>query len=586
MFKVSSTGYKEWKKRKFEFPCIATFGIGFVSCLINASYIELFSKKEHEDGCKVTIEEGINLAFIQGCEMNNFHGTAIKLILKTKFSYNDIKTYIHETFVYPSVNIGCFNIDDVRKVSGEIHLDEDLKVIEHDFYKYPYFLNKIVLKIKEQESVSLYNAVTKTLTGVFDLIDWIEKKAEYNVQVSNRKKKLSFREKVDKLSEYDEKVSRRLGISFPLNKDTVSQKDLFNNPNKYIRQLSDYSVKLSEIKRKMAEEQEKYRIDSYIIKANKIYDKNRSWKYMVVFLDEDLNICDIRIEDTEIDLSHKIGILFIRQYVEDYDMGVEFEAINGFLFAGGRIVQQINKFYQIVQQDEIHRAKESVIIGNLGGFEDIKDGLEEDYYQHLDSLDDESFLGYNYGGSYELAREYKDLFESIYIYQNNILHLSDLSLADIEMGFRDEKKELDSNDVTKNILGAEYDLPELIFPELWGQLQYVLKDYKSAYFQDGIKTQFNLESIIPVGFFKIRCNCTSNARMALNVTRHKPSELRSDIETWCNHVGFKIQGKIIEEIKKNLEAFNLDVEFLELLDHYTSDYFSSLNKTHFKKLVC
>lgn len=583
LFKVSSTGYKEWGNREFEFPCIASFGIGFISCLINASYIELFSKKDHQDGCKITLEEGINLAFIQSCEVKDFHGTAIKLILKHKFSYEDIEKYIHETFVYPSINIGCFNLDDIRKVSGEFCSEDELKVIENDFYKYPSLLKRIDLKIKGIKFSGMYKTVTEAESDVFNLIDWIAKNAEYNAKISDKKKFVIFREKISKLSEYGQKLKRVLGISFPLNKNTVSQKDLFNYPDEYIRKLSNYRAKLVEIRQELAEEQKKYSIDSYIIKTNKICDSNRLWKYMIVFLNEDLNVCDIKIENSEIDLLHKTGILFIRQYIEDYDIGVELEAINGFLFTGGRIVQQINKFYQRVQKDEINRTERSVIIGNVGGVENIRDSLEEDYDYQLNSLDDEGFLGYNYNGRYELAREYEDFFESIYICKNNILHLSNQSISDIERGFGDEKKEQDSSDIT-NILWDKYNF-DLNYPELWGQLQYVLRDYQSAYFQDGIKTKFNLESIIPVGFFKIRCNCTFNARMALNVTRHKPSELRTDIETWCDQVGFKIQESIIGEIRKSLDAFNLDVDFLELLNHYSSDYFSVLNKIHFKKLV-
>ena len=92
----------------------------------------------------------------------------------------------------------------------------------------------------------------------------------------------------------------------------------------------------------------------------------------------------------------------------------------------------------------------------------------------------------------------------------------------------------------------------------------IVSDNTSHYFQDGIKIPCALRNLIPVGFFKIRCNCTADARMALNVTRHKPSELSVDVELWCSKVGHKIQSTIVDGILDAMKQWKLDIDFKEL----------------------
>ena len=87
LFKVSSSGYSEKNIRDFPFATIAKYGIGFASCLINAEWIEIYTAKKEESSLyKVTLETGLNQAYIQTISADDFLGTALVLKLKNHYS--------------------------------------------------------------------------------------------------------------------------------------------------------------------------------------------------------------------------------------------------------------------------------------------------------------------------------------------------------------------------------------------------------------------------------------------------------------------------------------------------------------------
>lgn len=164
-----------------------------------------------------------------------------------------------------------------------------------------------------------------------------------------------------------------------------------------------------------------------------------------------------------------------------------------------------------------------------------------------------------------------------------------MSLSDIEKDNYSNSyfEEIDSNlDIISDSLIWESIRENENLYTACDQLSLTMQNNESHYYQDGIKIPCNIASLIPVGFFSIKCNCTSKARMTLNVTRHKPSELAHDVEFWGKNVGFKIQKSIISNIMYALEEFKLDINFNELShDRMEMDSFSVYNENQFNRLT-
>lgn len=86
----------------------------------------------------------------------------------------------------------------------------------------------------------------------------------------------------------------------------------------------------------------------------------------------------------------------------------------------------------------------------------------------------------------------------------------------------------------------------------------------SQFSQDGIALSVGLETIFPVGLFRMICNCVGDARMSLNVTRHKISELDDDLSDWVRKIGQPMQEEIISSIKNTIAACGLTCELNKL----------------------
>lgn len=111
---------------------------------------------------------------------------------------------------------------------------------------------------------------------------------------------------------------------------------------------------------------------------------------------------------------------------------------------------------------------------------------------------------------------------------------------------------------------------------------------KSVYCQDGIVIPFEIEDLFSIGYTKLICNTTYKGRMPLNVTRHETSRIRSEVDSWYNNVGCKIQKQIYQHISKVLESVNLDFDISEMVDNcWPQDYeniFGMKSKLTLRKL--
>ncbi|MBI1225882.1 MAG: hypothetical protein GC192_11660 [Bacteroidetes bacterium] len=128
LFNVASSGYKGTEiKNGIPFPSIASFGIGFVSCLVRANKIIINTKSREaidQDGREVVLKTEALDAYseIKECE----YGTIITLLLNKKITFNDILIYLQSRFYSPSVSINVFDLDTINYIAEFLNIKERL----------------------------------------------------------------------------------------------------------------------------------------------------------------------------------------------------------------------------------------------------------------------------------------------------------------------------------------------------------------------------------------------------------------------------------------------------------------------------
>ena len=138
------------KSRKFIFPAIAKFGIGFVACLTKADKIQVLTRTQNDNGISAEIESDSTIAFIEKDMPDVCQGTTVILNVKHKYSFNELKNYVFTYFRYPSVEIDLVDIDTINIYAEgrELVLQEQkqcsLQIVESMDEKRKYKLSPIL----------------------------------------------------------------------------------------------------------------------------------------------------------------------------------------------------------------------------------------------------------------------------------------------------------------------------------------------------------------------------------------------------------------------------------------------------------
>lgn len=573
LFKVSSTGSVHCAERKFEFPGIAKYGIGFVSCLINADNIEVYTSKQKDPKIhQVTLEANLNVAFIQNSSnVIDFTGTVVVLQLKRVFLVKTIENYLRNTFCYPSIDIKFVDLDRIKGVAEQFSDKEKyISALERPYMLYDYVLN---LKSRADYIANPVNDKRKRLLEFEMKFEYLENffKTEYVCILDSQKRK-EYNIKVDNLKK--EIPSEKLKDAFPDVKldftGTVSE----DEEEKLYYILKDA---FDEYRREMVIERGKFDtiLDKYEIKIDTINLKQINmggdWQYFVVFFDSDFEIYKLKCSKEPIDISRGTGIILFKHRGCDYQNGIEYAAINGFLFQNG---QTHNRLVRLKKYSESYYPKDtpdSFVIG-LEEKYDIREQIEE-YLEYYGDRDDE-FTAYieETGGRFETE------YDEIYINDNQFVRINN------EDVFKTISPLINLNDKVEEHIYLYHDIasrdvnePEDIMEVNLLELRDSIHTKQNSYYQDGIAIPSNLNPLFPIGFFKIVCNCTADARMKLNVTRHEPSAIRTDVEEWVNNTGKKIQKMIYNSLQKMLIEEKLEIEFENLFNQNNdADYFEQI----------
>lgn len=585
LFKVSSSGTVQCTQREFEFPGIAQYGIGFVSCLINAEKIQIFTSKSEESNIhQVTMSSDLNVAFIEKeIKVNQFTGTAIVLELKGRFSDRKIESYLKETFCYPSVDIKYVNLDKAESVMEELSNRE--KVISMLKKPYTLIMNINNMKIISDENIVPILESKKQLKqfedNYNDLRFFFQK--EY-LAILSKKKINEFYRRVDTIKkDIPIKILREefpdFHIPFRDKLTELEEKELFKS---FMRLFDKFSLEITAELGKCDRKIQENSLDIDTINLNHI-SMGVDWKYFAVFLDDDFDVYRLRYSKEPIDITGGTGLILFKHSGEDFENGIEYIALNGFLFKNGQVYNRLARFTGN-HEGYYNDYDKSFVVGLEWDGYDIREQVEE-YIENQDYNGDDDIPMRYADGQYVPQNRFNTEYDVIHIRNNQIVRTNNVEVfktKDWLINEYDENEESinlyeDIIGKRKNELDIEVDLLEL---------RNCINMERNSYYQDGIAISSKLNSLFPIGFFRIVCNCTANARMKLNVTRHEVSEIRTDVEWWINNTGEKIQTMIFDSLLNMLEEEKLYIEFDNLINEKEDrDYFEQECLKSLKKIL-
>lgn len=572
LFKVAGSGYSESGERLFAFPSIAKFGIGFVSCLINASDIEIFTKKAGEEAVHhVSLVAGNNQAVMENISSDMAAGTIIHLKLKQDFTYSEIEKYLNTTFLYPSVGITCVDIDRLEQVSG--HLEPELffdGILEKPYKLRKYYRDFELIRRNKIEpydrKANLYNDV---LEKVSDLRYWLEQNSEER-KAGNLKRQIQALER--KVKENQEELPE-----FPIPAKPFSLEDPVSGIEDYSQELMAFRRNLRALKEKVEQKQEPLRLSASAIKKSEV-SWNFKWKYCVCELNEKLEITDVRYIQEAVDLSEKTGIIFLYHEACDFDEGYEYASVNGFLFHDGKVWNSIMRMAGHYENKISRTEREKIYIK---GYQDelyFDSDLAEELYEQ--DMEDDEYAAPCDDFSIE------SLFKAVFIINNKIGFTEDASkdeLEDLRKGFGERDTSERIYDITL-CSNKDFMKDEDFYIKI-KDIDQINSGDSFVFCQDGIRFDNAPRGLFPAGLFKISCNLTANARLPLNVTRHKFSEIEGEIRFWVTGPAFVIQKSILSNVKQLLSELSLEIDIEELIqDDKTKDVLSRALTKQFRQI--
>lgn len=524
LFKAADSGYKyKAKKREFEFPAIAKFGIGFVACLTKADRIQILTQSKTGKCIKVEIESNSTIAFIEkdiDCDMQ---GTFIRLDVKNVYTFEKLKKHIYKYFAYPSVGIKLIDLDTMKALEHLMDLNDktDIKgqTIEEG---YKYIINANRIEDKRKEEINRFLPDYRMLDEIRKLL--IENRDLYSIKRIEDMLNSNFYE-----SQVLEELKRIIKIA-------VQDKN----------SIIEVKTKVTSLYDKLGETIKLYPEFVYLISNNKITDVT-DYKYLDVELNEDFEICQI-YKDDKIKHLGKRGIIYVATDIEDYDIGIEWKSVNAFLYNNGKIVKNL---FRISSEKGV----ESDLSGMILSLDNIEDAdyevrmlleSDEDYYDEILKNDEDYYDDFGY--TYDVILQKNNDFRCCFAVDGKMLE----TINEIEAVYKD------------------YSFFESIVtpPDCKGE---ILQFGKSKLYQDGILIEFNPQSIVPIGVGYVTANLTGTAKFDLNVSRHELVLSKEAIEKWIMNCGKKIQSEVAKECILAFDTLGLEYEINEMICTNNSD---------------
>ena len=544
LFKVSGSGTVNTGTRKFPFPGIAKYGIGFISCLINAEEISIYTSDNESDLHVVSLESNSNIAFIENTEnRNSYKGTTIVLKLKNSFLFSEIKDYLCKTVRYPSVGMCLYDLDYINSVLPKINNVDIYAVFQKEPYSFEKYLQVESTEIERiLDPIYELKSMTNKSLGLLDELKGIyNAKGTELINIKDVKLNQSYNSRVNDL----QKSMKELGISgffdeIRIPNDQIKGKNLWSQIKMIGTAFNNNEMLLKSRLNDINDEIIRYAINKSSI-TNSGFCSFGDWKYYFVDIDSLLEPRTVEKSRDRISLDGRQGLLFINQEIHNYALGIECSAVHAFLVSSGTIFNRLVRLKAIVQDKESCECKRVTVTVPVLGW---KFGIEDEIIENRDAKC--ALNKYYIDPDCLFDSEYEDLFVT----------RDGVSTPAI--------RSIDENDYEVN---CAYSYPEEQDIEKYipDELKHILEEDAGVFFQDGIAIPSEIDSIFPMGFFRVYCNLTAGSRMKLNITRHNTSEIRTDIDEWFSKTGGYIQKELFKGLTNSFCELGIKVKDYRVL---------------------
>lgn len=548
LFKTADSGYKHINSnRKFDFPAIAKFGIGFVACLTKADDIKIYSQYEYSDEeVMAEIEQGSSVAFIERLCKKQESGTFISLHLVNKFTFENIKVFLQDYFLCPSIMVTLINLDNFyynmniieNKELNHYEFEDLLQQTKMLKSKYDAFLVEKNYVSKINGNCMSIEDIISGLSG--DDIFPIKKVKDYHESLLFDLKTLNIDNRlVDCLKKFNETKIEIEGEAY-LELISKTKKQVLQYKEEISKEFSDYK-------------------DFYYIIGNNYKFRILDEEIVIIVINDDLQVSKV-IKGIDIEvIKRDKGIIMINSNGGEKECGIEYDCVSTFLFDRGELVEAIAKIKTLESDGQ-------------------KIGEKTDSFVDMDDL------------AYEIEERFENEIDEK-IYKSNILdriftpyeYKIDALFCD---GVVKIVKGVDpSYFVDDNVYMGSPFLQTCTYDKTWNY-ETVPVIGNSVFTQDGIKLGINLSSLIPLKANVFSCNLLGDARFQLNITRHDINNDRLLIEKWVNKYGTKIQNKVIHNITEKLnECGFVNFNWLKMLKNISTDYLSEYSYKVFKQTI-
>ncbi len=516
LFRAADSGYR-YKKvtRNFKFPSIAKFGIGFVACLTKMEQMEVTTQAKGKEKIQIALESSSMTAFIEQVQGSAETGTIITLTPKHSFQFRELWEYLKKMFCCPSVDIIVIDLDQLKE------LENKLGVTKEEVEKTKWSANWLTRRIDgmESERNRMLNPYLKEQKHINSIFNYVQ---ELNFGEKEKNAVEVCRVKMEALYELMDGSEAMDYIE--------NQRRIFENLQMALKKKEIHQARLLSVKLR---DQCAERMKVYSGPWNRIQNKQMkniaSFKTAYLNLSSNFNVIKVQTDEDHFDLGRQ-GIVFVSCEIEDYDMGIEWQSVHGFLCYEGEIVKYLSVL--CLKNDE--ESPEEWVIG----LDDPEEVMTEYNYMEINIENDLSYI--------DEQKEWNDyLFDVIGFFDNEFKKYSM---------------------IPEHALGGmtEYEGINLIDSENWVYCpdQVGLIDFgNSLACQDGIRVDVRPEAIVPFGCCKANVNLTACARLELNVSRHEISQNIDQVEDWMNKCGYLIQEKVLDQLTGQLKK--MDIKFDE-----------------------
>lgn len=266
----------------------------------------------------------------------------------------------------------------------------------------------------------------------------------------------------------------------------------------------------------------------------------------LLYFDNQFNIIKIEPITEMRKISLVLGLVFIPVKLIDYEAGIEWKSIHGFLVHKNDVKKSLIRYSGIA--DEFDDPDKMIFLSQ----EQLDDA---DYYDEekmvIDTLDVMwKFRNERRKKRDSMVRSMYENYEEIFILNDNLFSRFD-EFDNYLLPFLDKK--------ASRVRRESADL------EHYKYLSQVIENYNNDVYQDGIKTPVRAWSIAPLGMCRAVCNLTADARFTLNVTRNAINESPVIISRWIATYSQKICDHILRIVRQHFSELSFNYKMDELI---------------------